>query len=306
VSSDSFDNTGKKYNVSRIINPDLSFNLEAYKAYSPPFIPVTFAIFYGLSFASITATLTHTFLYYHKQMWAQARRPLSGQSDIHARLMSVYKPVPDWWYFTVFGLSHQYSYREYANTFPSDHVRVRCRCYRGVGYGFPCMGFRPRPLDPYVLPHLLRSVLQHSLCISAFLYTVPIGVIQAITNQQVGLQVITELIIGYALPGHPLAMMMFKTWGYITMLQTLQFTSNLKLAHYMKIPPRPMFFCQIVATIVAGTVQLGMQAWMFSNIDGLCTADQKDGFICPMTTVFGTTSIIVSLLWWHIYFGSRG
>ena len=27
--------------------------------------------------------------------------------------------------------------------------------------------------------------------------------------------VITELIIGYALPGHPIAMMMFKTWGYI-------------------------------------------------------------------------------------------
>lgn len=34
--------------------------------------------------------------------------------------------------------------------------------------------------------------------------------IQAITNQQVGLNVITELIIGYALPGRPVAMMMFK------------------------------------------------------------------------------------------------
>jgi hypothetical protein len=37
--------------------------------------------------------------------------------------------------------------------------------------------------------------------------------IQAITNQQVGLNVITELIIGYALPGRPVAMMMFKTWS---------------------------------------------------------------------------------------------
>ena len=37
--------------------------------------------------------------------------------------------------------------------------------------------------------------------------------IQAITNQQIGLNVIAELIIGYALPGRPLAMMMFKTWG---------------------------------------------------------------------------------------------
>lgn len=49
----------------------------------------------------------------------------------------------------------------------------------------------------------------------AFVYTVPIGIIQAVTNQQIGLNVITELIIGYLLPGRPLAMMLFKTWGYI-------------------------------------------------------------------------------------------
>jgi hypothetical protein len=72
--------------------------------------------------------------------------------------------------------------------------------------------------------------------IIAFVYIIPIGVIQAITNQQVGLNVITELVIGYALPGRPIAMMMFKTWGYITMAQALTFTSDFKLGHYMKVP----------------------------------------------------------------------
>ena len=91
--------------------------------------------------------------------------------------------------------------------------------------------------------------------------------------------VITELIIGYALPGRPVAMMMFKTWGYITMAQALTFTSDFKLGHYMKIPPRPMFWSQVVATVVAGTVQLGVQAWMFTNIQDICSPDQKDGFI---------------------------
>ena len=91
--------------------------------------------------------------------------------------------------------------------------------------------------------------------------------------------VITELIIGYALPGRPIAMMMFKTWGYITMAQALTFTSDFKLGHYMKIPPRPMFWSQVVATVVAGTVQLGVQAWMFTNIQDICSPDQKDGFI---------------------------
>lgn len=106
VSSHSFDNTGKTYNVSKIINADSTFNLQAYQAYSPLFLSASFAIAYGLSFASITATLTHTYLYYRKQIWTQARRSLSEQPDIHARLMSVYKEVPDWWYMTIFGLCH--------------------------------------------------------------------------------------------------------------------------------------------------------------------------------------------------------
>lgn len=72
-----------------------------------------------------------------------------------------------------------------------------------------------------VIGELVRLILSlHSLkrCL-AFAYIIPIGMIQAITNQQVGLNVITELIIGYALPGRPIAMMMFKTWGYTTMGQ---------------------------------------------------------------------------------------
>lgn len=91
--------------------------------------------------------------------------------------------------------------------------------------------------------------------------------------------VITELIIGYALPGRPIAMMMFKTWGYITMAQALQFTSDFKLGHYMKIAPRPMFWCQVVATVIAGTVQLGVQSWMFTNIPDMCSPSQSNHFI---------------------------
>ena len=128
------------------------------------------------------------------------------------------------------------------------------------------------------------------------MYTLPLSVIRATTDQILALNVITELIIGYALPGRPIAMMLFKTWGYMTMIQAVNFIRDFKLAHYMKIAHRPMFFCQVVATIVAGTVQLGVQAWMFSNIEDLCDADQKDGFICPGITVFGNASILVSKL----------
>jgi OPT family small oligopeptide transporter len=182
---------------------------------------------------------------------------MSEQSDVHARLMAKYPQVPDWWYAVIF-----------IAMFIFGVV-----CIEVYHTNMPVWGF--------VLALLI-----------SFVYVVPIGIIQAITNQQVGLNVITELIVGYALPGRPIAMMMFKTWGYITMAQALTFTSDFKLGHYMKIPPRPMFWCQVLATAIAGTVQLGVQAWMFTNIEGMCDRHQKDGFICPSTTVFGTASII--------------
>ena len=138
----------------------------------------------------------------------------------------------------------------------------------------------------------------------ALVYIIPIGVIVAISNFEVGLNVITELIIGYALPGRPIAMMMFKTWGYMTMSQSIGFTTNLKLGHYMKIPHRPLFFCQIIGTVVAGTVQLGVQTWMFSHIEDICSPHQNDNFTCPYTTVFGNASIIVGHYPCLVLFGS--
>jgi hypothetical protein len=60
------------------------------------------AITYSLSFASIASLVVHTFLYNGKKIWTYSRRSLSGQPDIHARLMSVYKELPDWWYLSIF------------------------------------------------------------------------------------------------------------------------------------------------------------------------------------------------------------
>jgi hypothetical protein len=300
LSSDTFDNTGKQYNVSQIINSDSSFNLQAYNAYSPIFLSASLAVTYGLLFATITATLTHTILYYGKYIvWIHAHRPLSQQRDIHARLMSVYKEVPDWWYLTIFGLRHHFYIKKYADAF-SAPMFVFCVVVIEVWEtDLPVWGFVLAllicafclVLRPTFFVRFLPKI--HIRCVLAFVYTLPLSVTRATTSLQPGLTVITELIIGYALPGRPVAMMLFKTWGSATMSQAIVFMSDLKLAHYMKIAHRPMFFCQVVATIVAGTVQLGVQAWIFSNIEGLCDADQKDGFICPHITAFGNASIIV-------------
>lgn len=63
--------------------------------------------------------------------------------------------------------------------------------------------------------------------------------------QQIGLNIITELVIGYIYPGRPLANVAFKTYGYISMSQALGFLRDFKLGHYMKVPPRSMFVAQV-------------------------------------------------------------
>jgi OPT family oligopeptide transporter len=103
LSRQSYDHFGQTYNVSQILNEDTSFNKELYEAYSPIYLSTTFAVGYGLSFASITATLTHAFLYFRNQIWVQSRRSATEQADVHARLMAKYAQVPDWWYAVLFG-----------------------------------------------------------------------------------------------------------------------------------------------------------------------------------------------------------
>lgn len=130
-SSHSFDNTGNTYDVSQILTPEGTFDAEKYKQYSPLFLSTTFALSYGLSFASVTATLTHTYMYYRKQIWIQARRSMAEQGDIHARLMAKYPQVPDWWYVIIFGTSSSDSLcvRFLLIMSPRYHVRLRCRLH---------------------------------------------------------------------------------------------------------------------------------------------------------------------------------
>lgn len=100
----SYDNQGHAYDINRIIGSDGTFNQTGYEHYSPLFLSTTFAISYGVSFASVTSTIVHTLLYFRRQIWVQSRRSLSEQPDIHARLMNRYPQVPEWWYGAILGM----------------------------------------------------------------------------------------------------------------------------------------------------------------------------------------------------------
>lgn len=50
------------------------------------------------------------------------------------------------------------------------------------------------------------------------------------------------------------------------------YSQDLKMAHYMKVPPRTTFSCQVAASIWACFVQIAVMNWTLGNIDGVCEA----------------------------------
>jgi len=260
-SSGSYDNTGSSYNVSRVLNDQQELDIASYEAYSPLFLSTTFAIAYGLSFASILALITHTALFHGQEIWIRTRLSLGEEPDVHTKMYRKYKHVPEWWFAVLFVLT---------------------------------LGIALASVLAYDT-HLSWWAFFVALII-AIVFSVPIGMIQAITNIQLGLNVITEFIIGYMQPGRPIAMMLFKTYGYITMTQGLAFAQDLKLGLYMKVPPRTLFWAQLVATIWSCIVQIAVLQWAFGAIELLCSPDNTRYFTCPGGHVFFTASIIWGLI----------
>ncbi|OAA73908.1 small oligopeptide transporter, OPT family [Cordyceps fumosorosea ARSEF 2679] len=256
-----YDNRGQPYNTTRILTPQFTLDVQAYKEYSPLFISTTFAVAYGLSFASISALLVHTWIHSRKTIWRQYRNSTTEKPDIHMKLMRKYPEAPDWWYLTLF------------------LVMLAIGLYTVVAY----------PTNFAWWAFLLAILISYA-------FSLPIGIIQAITNTQIGLNVLTEFIYGYIQPGRPLGLMLFKTFGYVTMSQALGFIADLKFGHYMKVPPRTMFLAQVVATTISCLVQIAVLNLALVSIDNVCDIRQRDRFTCPGGRVFFSASIIWGLI----------
>lgn len=251
------DNTGQTYNTSRILTADNVVDPAKYEAYSPLFLSTSFALTYGVSFASIAALMSHTYLYHGKDIWRRWRASNGELDDIHMKIMRKYKLVPSWWYYVLLAVMTGFAFAS-ACAFPTG---------------------------------MKASSVVLSLVIAA-VWTLPIGIIQATTNIQIGLNVFTEFIIGYVQPGHPIAMMLFKTFGYITMTQALYFCQDLKLGHYMHVPQRSLFTAQLVATVWSCFCQLGTVEWALGHIKNICTSEASNYFTCDYIKTFYNASVI--------------
>lgn len=87
-------------------------------------------------------------------------------------------------------------------------------------------------------------------------------------------------------------MMLFKSYGYMMTYNCLQYVADMKLGHYMKIPPRSLFAAQFFPVIWLSIVQIAAYNFIRGNIDGICTTTQAQGLTCPGALTFYNASVI--------------
>jgi OPT family small oligopeptide transporter len=244
------DSTGNSYNVSKILSNG-KLDVAEYESYGPAYMSASYAIMFFCFFGLYMSGIVHVALYNRHQLYKGLKSFLKwgnahdDHEDVHNRLMRSYKEVPEWWYVAILVI-----------TFVLGVINSEI-----YDTGFPVWGL--------AFAIALCLVLQ-----------IPYGIVYAITNAELTNNVIAEVIAGYAIPNQPVANMIFKSYGLLACAQAIQFSSDLKMGHYVKIAPRVMFSAQVISTIVGAFVAVGVNAWALANIPDVCTDHQSSKFTC--------------------------
>jgi OPT family oligopeptide transporter len=185
------------------------------------------------TFASLSSVFVHMFLYHSKDLWNQFRsRSLDKKgNDIHCRLIAAYPDVPDWWFFIV-----------------------------------SVVGVLVIMIVSQISGMLNWYNVLFSLSTS-MIFVLPFGMVASITGQLIqnqGIYYLMVIIVGSLWSDDQSKMMTFIAVGYTTYCQTLYLVSNMKLGHYMKIPPRVLFSVQIVSCLVTSAVSAGVQYYFYA------------------------------------------
>ncbi|WFD42790.1 hypothetical protein MPSI1_001440 [Malassezia psittaci] len=257
-SSHAFDRSGQRYDLHRVMEPhSYQFDGAAYNGYSPVFLPTTFVISYFTGFMTISAILVHSVLNHGEDFLRCIGRRPRAPDDVHAQLMRSYKKVPTWWY---------------------QWLVVICLVAILVVLAYVDIDIKPvEVLLALVIPAV---------------YALPSGYVYALSGQMIGTNVVADLVAGYLFSGQPQAFLLFKTLTVQTLLSCLNYAGNMKIGHYMKVPPRAVFAVQVIGSIIVACVQVGVKKLMVALVPDLCSPQQRNRMTCQSINVYFTSSLL--------------
>ena len=254
-SSAAFTNNATSYHVQSVITNN-KFNETLYQDYSPPFYSAGYVLTVGANFAFYPVY----FLYIMVNQWTtvstayvdfykglrHGKGNYEGAMDVHSRLMSKYKEVPDWWFLVIL--------------FGAIIVSI--------------VFLEIYPLDtPVWLIFLMIGI--------NLVFAVPLSFLSATTGTNLGLGSLIQIITGFILPNNPNAFLFAQTLGSWALAgYGDNYVQDQKMAHYCKIAPRAVFRSQIGTIIITCFVAVGTQNFIMSGVKGLCTPTQPSRFTC--------------------------
>ncbi|KAH9811700.1 Oligopeptide transporter [Teratosphaeria destructans] len=301
-SSAIFDNTGASYDITAVVDNGV-LNESKYKAYSPAFYAAGNLVAYSAYFMYYPLTMTFIFLDSWRPIskayrqsgtaaWLQIKRACrslsaairalgsgkirecghhvynmmndetsvyDGFDDPLVDAVRKYREVPDWWYLAVALVSFAFAI-------------------------IICTVWTEQNTPVWTIFFVIGLNL---------VFLVPMSYLNAISGNNTGLNVLTELIVGYALPGHPNALMFVKAFGYNIDGQADTLMSDQKMGLYAKLPPRAMYRGQLISAILTCFVAYGAVQFVDNDIQGICTADQSAEFNCEAgSQIYYSASVI--------------
>jgi hypothetical protein len=169
-----------------------------------------------------------------------------GTTDVHSRLMSRYKEVPDWWFL---------------------FILLACIV-------LSIIFLKIYPLEvPIWVTFLVIGI--------NLVFLIPLTILVSTTATNLALGGLIQVITGFAIPNNPNAFLYAQTLGSWALSgYSENYVQDQKMAHYAKIPPRAVFRSQISTIIITIFVAVGTQDFILNNVPDLCSLDQPSRFTC--------------------------
>lgn len=256
-SNESFANDGYVYDVNKILVDGATIDLDAYKAYGPPYFSGANVFGQGAWFAWYPMTLFYVSIQHYEalqksfmEMYKGLRYRTSiydGNNDAHTRMMRKYKEVPDWYFMVVLVVS--------------------------LVLGIVALKAYPVHTPVWALFAVIGL---------SGIFIIPSTFLTAHANVVMGFNVLFQLLAGYWFVGNPEALIIVTAFGENFNPQADTYISDQKIAHYAKIAPRAIFRGQMIATFLNAFIFIGMLNWMVTNFDNgtLCEWNNPQHFVC--------------------------
>lgn len=263
-----YNNKGQRYDVNEVVNERSLFDAAKYEVVGPPFYSAANLIVYGSFIALYPFAIIYEVALNYKPMWLALknlgssfrnfrRSTFEGFDDPHTVMMRNYKEVADWVFLVVLVIA--------------------------IVFAIICVKVYPAETPVWGIFFALGI---------NFVFLIPLTAILSTTGWTFGLNVLVQIITGYAIPGNGLALNFIKALGYNINGQAQNYITDQKMAHYVKIPPRSLFRCQMLSLFLSSFIALAVMNFMIDNVDNYCTPQSNQKFFCPSSNVFFSASVL--------------